>query len=377
MFTSPMLASLLPGLRDLRAPLAAGYLWLAAGWLFFAPRLPASVNDAHGVLKDIYRVVDASSPVAVAAGVSFIAYMLGILSTGLLKRERVRGVVVWPIQLPLMVLHSFVESRWGKRIRDRWPSLQDKLQEVVWRYDDLFVLPTIRRAELLVLRKLADRAMTDSQYLRSLIQELGEEDEEYIKGVREVISIYTGGTPEEAISGGIYEENLRREIKQTGLDTFLTSSAQYRNRKAIEALVWVAEDVRQYVSEVRDELKVMPARIVIDNPATFEQWDRLNGEAEFRDAVVPPLVAIIVALGIRDAFDSSLAIVLGLVPIAVFLQGVAKENEAQIQLIEAIEADAIKTTALESRLMTSGWNQRRTFTQRIVDRFRTAYKFWS
>jgi hypothetical protein len=48
-----MLASLLPGLRDLRAPLAAGYLWLAAGWLYFAPLLPASVNDADRVLKDI------------------------------------------------------------------------------------------------------------------------------------------------------------------------------------------------------------------------------------------------------------------------------------------------------------------------------------
>ena len=57
-----MLASLLPGLRDLRAPLAAGYVWLAAGWLYFAPQLPASVNEADGVLKDIYRVADAGNP---------------------------------------------------------------------------------------------------------------------------------------------------------------------------------------------------------------------------------------------------------------------------------------------------------------------------
>src|SRR6266508_6193661 len=81
-----MLASLLPGLRDLRAPLSAGYLWLTAGWLYFAPQLPASINDAHGVLKDIYRVVHASSPLAVGAGLTFAAYIVGILSTGLLTR---------------------------------------------------------------------------------------------------------------------------------------------------------------------------------------------------------------------------------------------------------------------------------------------------
>jgi hypothetical protein len=72
-----MLLNLLPGLRDLRAPLAAGYLWLTAGWLYFAPRLPNSVNDAQGVLKDVYRIVNASSPVAVATALTFVAYILG------------------------------------------------------------------------------------------------------------------------------------------------------------------------------------------------------------------------------------------------------------------------------------------------------------
>jgi hypothetical protein len=72
-----MLTNLLPGLRDLRAPLSAGYLWLAAGWLYFAPQLPASVENAQGVLKDIYRVVDASEFIAVLTGLSFVAYILG------------------------------------------------------------------------------------------------------------------------------------------------------------------------------------------------------------------------------------------------------------------------------------------------------------
>jgi hypothetical protein len=87
-----MLLNLLPGLRDLRAPLAAGYLWLAAGWLYFAPKLLALESEGQGVRKDIYEeislVIHASGPVAVGAGLTFAAYIIGILSTGLSLRSR-------------------------------------------------------------------------------------------------------------------------------------------------------------------------------------------------------------------------------------------------------------------------------------------------
>jgi hypothetical protein len=39
-FGEPLLASLLPGLRDLRVPLAAGLMWLVVLWLSFYPDLP-------------------------------------------------------------------------------------------------------------------------------------------------------------------------------------------------------------------------------------------------------------------------------------------------------------------------------------------------
>jgi hypothetical protein len=35
-----MLTSILPGIRDLRAPLTAGYLWLLAAWIAFGDHLP-------------------------------------------------------------------------------------------------------------------------------------------------------------------------------------------------------------------------------------------------------------------------------------------------------------------------------------------------
>ena len=42
-----MLASVLPGLRELRVPLSAGFLWLLALWFAIEPTLPA-VDEASG-----------------------------------------------------------------------------------------------------------------------------------------------------------------------------------------------------------------------------------------------------------------------------------------------------------------------------------------
>src|SRR6185437_6366160 len=74
-----MLTSLLPGIRELRAPLAAGYLWLAAVWILFAHDVPAR-HDADGAWADAYRFVDAASVFGLAAAISFAAYLIGTLS---------------------------------------------------------------------------------------------------------------------------------------------------------------------------------------------------------------------------------------------------------------------------------------------------------
>ena len=76
-----MLASLLPGLRDVRAPLAAGYLWLVACWLTLEPSVPERA-DAHGVVASLYRADDVLSVVGLGLVLAFAAYLLGSLSAG-------------------------------------------------------------------------------------------------------------------------------------------------------------------------------------------------------------------------------------------------------------------------------------------------------
>jgi hypothetical protein len=70
-----MLASLLPGLRELRAPLAAGYLWLVTGWLVLRDRVDTDSQAVQGLLD----LRDVTSTAGYIAALSFIAFMLGAL----------------------------------------------------------------------------------------------------------------------------------------------------------------------------------------------------------------------------------------------------------------------------------------------------------
>jgi hypothetical protein len=71
-----VLASLLPGLRELRTPLAIGYLYALALYLFFRDSIPTTA-EASGHLKPLYDVVHwLGKPAALAAG-AFLAYLMG------------------------------------------------------------------------------------------------------------------------------------------------------------------------------------------------------------------------------------------------------------------------------------------------------------
>ena len=73
-----MLASLLPGLRDLRTPLAAGYLWMVGLWLLLHNKVPMSVAEAPaGPIKSLYEIGSLLGQAVILAALSFIAYLLG------------------------------------------------------------------------------------------------------------------------------------------------------------------------------------------------------------------------------------------------------------------------------------------------------------
>jgi hypothetical protein len=343
-----MLASLLPGLRDLRAPLSAGYLWLTAGWLYFAPQLPASINDTRGVLKDIYRVVHADSPLAVGVGLTFAAYIVGILSTGLLTRP-VRvitrssfGALLLPVIIPLIIL---------EQLGERWPIAQNKFEDTTnWvdRGVNRFSASPLIRARKLVIRRMSSKVLTDRQYRDVFLHSLQERLETFsgfspgLSSLRRLHSIRF------LLDDPSQDKQKRATEVLDRLSRYIDDGYLY----AAEILVQSLVDVDRHAQNIVDELKLVPERIVGDKPATYERWDRLSAEGEFRQAVVPPLVAIIASLFSRGVLHWPSGLLLILPPLVILLQGIGKENEAQGQLIQTLEAGVVTAPVID-RLTTT------------------------
>jgi hypothetical protein len=133
-----MLANLLPGIRDIRTPLATGYIWLLMAWLWIPEHLKTAAPPSS-VPGDIARLASYSGRIGVGIALSFVAYLIGVLSE-LLNEPllRIGSFISW---------YSFISSdirrsRPFSRKRGEQPSATITLGRVVvsllrrdfWRY---------------------------------------------------------------------------------------------------------------------------------------------------------------------------------------------------------------------------------------------------
>ncbi|WP_158756557.1 hypothetical protein [Streptomyces sp. NRRL S-475] len=84
-----MLANLLPGIREIRAPLAAGYIWMITLWIGFFEYIPKK-KDAQGIWKSLYELSSMVGMTVTLAAASFAAYLIGCL-----LEIRARSIVHW------------------------------------------------------------------------------------------------------------------------------------------------------------------------------------------------------------------------------------------------------------------------------------------
>ena len=75
-----ILANALPGFRDLRAPLIAGYMWLILAWLIVKPDVDHRPHDA--LAAAVYDLVNEVGQFWAAAAVGVAAYLVGVVSQG-------------------------------------------------------------------------------------------------------------------------------------------------------------------------------------------------------------------------------------------------------------------------------------------------------
>jgi hypothetical protein len=89
-----MFASLLPGVRHVRAPLAAGFLWLSGAWLLLADQIPDQ-QVATGGLRTLIDLGNEIGRVPLGVVAAFAAYVVGTAAAQLFGRftRELSGVV--------------------------------------------------------------------------------------------------------------------------------------------------------------------------------------------------------------------------------------------------------------------------------------------
>ncbi|MEU1519106.1 hypothetical protein ABZ490_44420 [Streptomyces sp. NPDC005811] len=112
-----MLTSLLPGMRNLRAPLAAGSLWLVALWLLVGRDLPKP-GATSGLLADLYDAAIWAGKPAVFAALAFIAYLLGAISTA---GVALAIALLAPLLVPAVAFDPPDASGGSRAARYVWP----------------------------------------------------------------------------------------------------------------------------------------------------------------------------------------------------------------------------------------------------------------
>ncbi|HWM62454.1 MAG TPA: hypothetical protein VNP96_00510 [Solirubrobacterales bacterium] len=73
-----ILASALPGFRDLRAPVIAGYMWMLLVWLLVDPNLDRPPEN--GITGSIYDLMERIGPIWIAIAAGVVAYLSGSVS---------------------------------------------------------------------------------------------------------------------------------------------------------------------------------------------------------------------------------------------------------------------------------------------------------
>ncbi|HEX2240303.1 MAG TPA: hypothetical protein VHJ82_04085 [Actinomycetota bacterium] len=296
-----MLANLLPGIRDLRAPLAAGYLWLFAAWLTFHDAVP-SRTEAGGVVEAVYDLTNFASGIGLAVALSFVAYIVGSLSEAVshqLVQSHTHASPPDPFE------ETFVGLTWGRPLSFTADVvLRDKAEET--------------------LREVRTIPGIDEKWWYANAQGLGaslgwSSGKDAREAVREV----------EMDPIAIYEE--------TGSGTF-----SYRN-------VWYIS-LNSMHRALIEEMPLLARRLIGKESDLFATVDRIQSEAEFRFAIFLPFLAlsVVCAIFLGPIWVKPIIFLAGIaLAAAIYAQGMSRRRAANDTLADIARIERVEFPTIE------------------------------
>ncbi len=316
---SSIFGEALPGFRNVRAPLLAGYVWLVAAWLLLANDLPEKRESSvylHG-----FEIGEAIGRVGLILAATVLAYLVGSL-----------------IQVVVSTLADRVSTGWSA-LRTAGPRLNRLAKDpgfVTAR--TMFRAPVYEPAAVPWIEgdektKIRLGWLFDSE-IGAARKELREEMSKANKAIRRAL-----GLPKETEVGLTF--NLVRGSTQPlavsalvvrGLEEefVLRSKEAFKNCRALELPTFSA---RRNIFEERSALKTLLMETTAQAGA---EVDRLYGEAELRFAIALPLAALVVVLLITSG--NLWWLVLLLAPAGLLFHAALLNKRAGLELIEALRS---------------------------------------
>jgi hypothetical protein len=309
-----MLSSLLPGLRELRAPFAAGVLWMLAAWIHWEPFIPtaADAEKMPGLASSFYRLHGVLPDVALGAAAGFIAYLIGSLSEALLS-DRLRALF---------------------RV-----SLATENQ----------ILNPLTRLTVDALRRLARRTRTE---IEAQLAPTGKSVADFLAVEREA-SLRREGE-------GMWRRALSRiqstELVQMFFDKLGAERRRQQRQRRLIMRHAAAPPPEAMPERELAELAILDldvvttARLLGKDQELYSAIDRHRAEVEFRLGVIPPLFALFVTASLRlpQVWNSALVVSFGVAAaVGLYWDALKQQREANGLLVDAAAHRRVEFPSLE------------------------------
>ncbi len=402
-----ILAQVLPGLRDLRVPLALGLLWLTTFALLFRQLPPTVATEGADALREFQPFIEVL-PNAVKLSVAAIGvYLLGVLAE---EVGRLIGMIVSAVRPTsdgqvtglvalgvLFALGTFMEQLWipllalltfmlaiayiswrvdGRRlpfttslVKNSLPLALRGLREWLLQLADILARawsPTAEQVDFFVAQRdltLLERPEFLQELLRTsdtldlavLAERVGLEVREALEGLtyedmeplptdwRDFYNAIQGGTDKHALT--------RAAIKDVRLSLMrsLTRAAE-SDPHISQMVVSRLYDRRAVRREVARRVEEANVRLKAEQPALYDEYDRLIAEGEFRRSTAVPVAALLGAvaataddqLGLTPTQWAWVAGALACVSLAMFSAGRYKSLAATRLLYASVRQEVIE-----------------------------------
>jgi hypothetical protein len=268
-----ILTSLLPGLRELRAPLAAGYVWLTALALALAVGARTGAVDPTSLESDIDDAYHALGVAGRLAVVTFAAYIVGVISTSittaLSRAERARRqpeLFAWAASFLRLSLEQDRRRETLRRLLAVATESPPSPGGFRWRVKADHLAAAAERIRDSGTDHIAKAEVIDSNEL-AWVTAIGDLDL----------------PPEVKSSAGVLATSI-----MTG-ETERQSIWNHYSTAVHESYVVITNLTASLISVEIDRIIL---RLQLEKNAAWTAIDRQRTEAEFRWGLVPPVVAL-------------------------------------------------------------------------------------